>query len=171
MFSVVIPVYNEEDNLGALINEIKTSLNTYTDFELIFVNDCSTDKSLKVLEKEKKKFDFRILNNKTNTGQSFSILSGIQNSKYDTIVTLDGDGQNNPRDIPKLIEFYYKINKACLVGGIRAKRKDNIIKIVLNVDHRKRKYGKSKYGTILRLINGIRDMIKVKKMIKKNISS
>ena len=229
MFSVVIPVYNEEDNLGALINEIKTSLSTYTDFELIFVNDCSTDKSLKVLEKEKKKFDFRILNNKTNTGQSFSILSGIQNSKYDTIVTLDGDGQNNPRDIPKLIEFYYKINKACLVGGIRAKRKDNIIKIessrvanlvrskflndgctdtgcslkvfdkniflnfehfdgihrflpalfsghgyntyFLNVDHRKRKYGKSKYGTILRLINGIRDMIKVKKMINKNISS
>ena len=55
MFSVVIPVYNEEDNLCALINEIKTSLNTYTDFELIFVNDCSTDKSLKVLEKEKKK--------------------------------------------------------------------------------------------------------------------
>lgn len=227
MFSVIIPVYNEGDNLISLIKEIKNSLKNYKEFELIFVNDSSTDDTLQILNKEKSKFDFKILNNESNLGQSYSTFSGIKNSKYNTIVTLDGDGQNNPYDIPKLLEFYINNNDIFLVGGIRAKRKDNIIKIVssrianlvrskilkdgcidtgcslkvfdrniflkfeyfdgihrflpalfngfgyktffLKVDHRKRKHGKSKYGTFLRLLNGLNDMIKVKKMIiKKN---
>ena len=226
MFSIVIPVFNEEHNLITLINEIKSSLKFYNEYELIFVNDFSTDNTLSVLEKEKINFNFKIINNKSNFGQSFSILNGIKNSNYNTIITLDGDGQNNPKDIPLLIEFYNKTKDASLVGGIRYKRKDNVIKIIssrlanfirsiflkdgckdtgcslkvfdkniflkfeyfdgihrfipalykgfgyntyfLNVDHRKRKFGTSKYGTFLRLINGIRDMIKVKKMINKN---
>ena len=226
MFSLIIPVFNEEENLISLINEIKLFLTKYKNFELIFVNDCSTDNTLKILENEKINFNFKIINNKTNLGQSFSILNGIKNSNYDTIITLDGDGQNNPKDIPRLFEFYYKTKDASLVGGIRFKRRDNIIKIIssrlanfirsnflkdgckdtgcslkvfdktiflkfeyfdgihrfmpalfkgfgyntyfLNVDHRKRKYGTSKYGTFLRLVNGIRDMIRVKKMINKN---
>ena len=226
MFSLIIPVFNEEENLISLIKEIKFFLINYKNFELIFVNDCSTDNTLRVLEKEKINFNFKIINNKTNLGQSFSILNGIKNSNYNTIITLDGDGQNNPKDIPTLFEFYYKTKDASLVGGIRFKRRDKIIKrfssrlanfirsyflndgckdtgcslkvfdkniflnfeyfdgihrfmpalfkgfghntYFLNVDHRKRKYGTSKYGTFLRLVNGIRDMIKVKKMINKN---
>ena len=226
MFSIVIPVFNEEHNIKTLIKEIKLSLKPYYEYELIFVNDCSTDNTLSVLKKQKKIFNFKIINNKTNLGQSFSILNGIKNSNYNTIITLDGDGQNNPKDIPTLLEFYNKTKDASLVGGIRYKRRDNIIKIIssrlanfvrskilkddckdtgcslkvfdkniflkfeyfdgmhrfipalfkgfgyntyfLNVDHRKRKYGTSKYGTFLRLVNGIRDMIKVKKMINKN---
>ena len=226
MFSIVIPVFNEEHNLITLIKEIKFSLKSYNEYELIFVNDFSTDNTLGVLKKQKKIFNFKIINNKTNLGQSFSILNGIKNSNYNTIITLDGDGQNNPKDIPTLLEFYNKTKDASLVGGIRYKRRDNIIKIIssrlanfvrskilkdeckdtgcslkvfdkniflkfeyfdgmhrfipalfkgfgyntyfLNVDHRKRKYGTSKYGTFLRLVNGIRDMIKVKKMINKN---
>ena len=226
MFSIVIPIFNEEHNLITLIKEIKLSLKSYNEYELIFVNDFSTDNTLSVLKKQKKIFNFKIINNKTNLGQSFSILNGIKNSNYNTIITLDGDGQNNPKDIPTLLEFYNKTKDASLVGGIRYKRRDNIIKIIssrlanfvrskilkdeckdtgcslkvfdkniflkfeyfdgmhrfipalfkgfgyntyfLNVDHRKRKYGTSKYGTFLRLVNGIRDMIKVKKMINKN---
>ena len=226
MFSIVIPVFNEENNIITLIKEIKSSLKFYNEYELIFVNDFSTDNTLRVLEKEKKNFNFKIINNKFNQGQSFSILNGIKNSNYNTIITLDGDGQNNPKDIPILLEFYNKTKDASLVGGIRYKRRDNIIKIIssrlanfirsnflndnckdtgcslkvfdkniflkfeyfdgihrfipalfkgfgyntyfLNVDHRKRKYGTSKYGTFLRLVNGIRDMIKVKIMIDKN---
>lgn len=226
MFTLVIPVFNEEDNLVSLIKEIKTALVNYTNFELIFVNDFSSDNTLEILEKEKKIFDFKILNNQFNFGQSYSILLGIKKSKYNTIVTLDGDGQNNPYDIPKLLEYYNKIDDIFLVGGIRSKRKDNLIKIIssrianyvrskflqdgctdtgcslkvfnkniflkfeyfngihrflpalfngfgyktffLSVDHRKRNYGKSKYGTFFRLFNGLRDMIKVKKMIDKN---
>ena len=226
MFTLVIPVFNEEDNLVSLIKEIKTALVNYINFELIFVNDFSSDNTLEILKKEKKKFNFKIINNQLNLGQSFSILSGIKQSKYNIIVTLDGDGQNNPYDIPKLLEFYNKSNDIYLVGGIRSKRKDNLIKIIssrianyvrskflkdgctdtgcslkvfdkniflqfeyfngihrflpalfngfgyktffLSVDHRKRNYGKSKYGTFLRLFNGLRDMIKVKNMINKN---
>ena len=226
MFSIIIPVFNEEQNLITLIKEIKLSLKSYNEYELIFVNDFSTDNTLSILKKQKKIFNFKIINNKTNLGQSFSILNGIKNSNYNTIITLDGDGQNNPKDIPTLLEFYNKTKDASLVGGIRYKRRDNIIKIIssrlanfvrskilkdgckdtgcslkvfdkniflkfeyfdgmhrfipalfkgfgyntyfLNVDHRKRKYGTSKYGTFLRLVNGIRDMIKVKKMINKN---
>ena len=226
MFTLVIPVFNEQDNLVSLIKEIKTALANYINFELIFVNDFSSDNTLKILEKEKKNFNFKIINNQLNLGQSYSILSGIKQSKYNIIVTLDGDGQNNPYDIPKLIEFYNKSNDVYLVGGIRSKRKDNLIKIIssrianyvrskfledgctdtgcslkvfdkniflqfeyfngihrflpalfngfgyktffLSVDHRKRNYGKSKYGTFLRLFNGLRDMIKVKNMINKN---
>ena len=226
MFTLVIPVFNEEDNLVSLIKEIKTALVNYINFELIFVNDFSSDNTLEILKKEKKKFNFKIINNQLNLGQSFSILSGIKQSKYTIIVTLDGDGQNNPYDIPKLLEFYNKSNDVYLVGGIRSKRKDNLIKIIssrianyvrskflkdgctdtgcslkvfdkniflqfeyfngihrflpalfngfgyktffLSVDNRKRNYGKSKYGTFLRLFNGLRDMIKVKNMINKN---
>ena len=226
MFTLVIPVFNEEDNLVSLIKEIKTALANYINFELIFVNDFSSDNTLEILKKEKKNFNFKIINNQLNLGQSYSILSGIKQSKYNIIVTLDGDGQNNPYDIPKLLEFYNKSNDIHLVGGIRSKRKDNLIKIIssrianyvrskfledgctdtgcslkvfdkniflkfeyfngihrflpalfngfgyktffLNVDHRKRNYGKSKYGTFLRLFNGLRDMIKVKNMINKN---
>ena len=226
MFSIIIPIFNEEHNLISLIKEIKLSLKNYKRYELIFVNDFSTDNTLNILEKEKKNFNFKIINNKNNMGQSFSTLNGIKNSHYDTIITLDGDGQNNPQDIPKLIEFYNKTKDASLVAGIRYKRKDNIIKKIssrlanfirsnylkdgckdtgcslkvfdkniflkfeyfdgihrfipalfkgfgyntyfLNVDHRKRKYGISNYGTFSRLINGIRDMIKVKKLINKN---
>ena len=226
MFTLVIPVFNEEDNLVSLIKEIKTALANYINFELIFVNDFSSDNTLEILKKEKKKFNFKIINNQLNLGQSYSILSGIKQSKYNIIVTLDGDGQNNPYDIPKLLEFYNKSNDVYLVGGIRSKRKDNLIKIIssrianyvrskfledgctdtgcslkvfdkniflqfeyfngihrflpalfngfgyktffLSVDHRKRNYGKSKYGTFLRLFNGLRDMIKVKNMINKN---
>ena len=226
MFSVVIPIYNEEDNLSLLIKEIKSSLQDFINYELIIVNDCSTDNSLKILENEKKFFNFKILNNKKNFGQSYSILLGIKNSKHNIIITLDGDGQNNPNDIPHLLKFYNENNDIFLVGGIRIKRKDSFIKIIssrianfvrskflkdecidtgcslkvfdkniflnfeyfdgihrflpalfigfghktafLNVDHRHRKYGKSKYGTFFRLFNGFKDMMKVKKINDKN---
>tara|TARA_B100000963_G_scaffold283278_1_gene251990 strand:- start:825 stop:1520 length:696 start_codon:yes stop_codon:yes gene_type:complete len=226
MFSVIIPVYNEEDNLSLLIKEIKLSLKYYKQFEVIFVNDCSTDKSLQILNDEKKSFNFKIINNKSNFGQSYSTLVGIKNSIYNIIVTLDGDGQNNPEDIPMLLEFYLDSNDIFLVGGIRKKRKDNFTKIIsskianfvrskflndgcrdtgcslkvfdkkifltfeyfngihrflpslfkgfgyktyfLDVDHRKRMHGVSKYGTFLRLFNGLKDMIKVKRMINRN---
>lgn len=226
MFSVVIPVYNEEDNVISLIVEINRCLSEYRNYELIFVNDSSSDKTLDILTEEKKKYGFKIINNKTNLGQSYSILFGVKEAKHNIIVTLDGDGQNNPNDIPSLVNYYKKNNDIYLVGGIRLKRKDNLIKKIsskiansvrskflndgcvdtgcslkvfdkniflnfgffdgihrfipalfsgfgyktffINVDHRKRKYGRSKYGTLSRLINGLRDMIKVKKMINKN---
>jgi len=224
-FSIVIPIYNESKNIKNLIIEIYKSLSEYKNFELIIVNDGSTDDTNEVLKKIQNIYPIKIQNNNLNKGQSFSIWSGIKNSKYNIIVTLDGDGQNNPRDITKLLNIYIGRKKFSLVGGIRTKRKDNIIKIFsskianlirskvlkdgcidtgcslkvfdkdifltfpffdgihrflpalyrgygkntyfIDVDHRFRISGVSKYGTMDRLFRGIRDLIIVLIILKK----
>lgn len=224
MFSIVIPIYDEEKNLEILLNEINSNLIDFDKYEIILVDDFSKDNSLKVLEKFKNNDNILILRNNENKGQSYSIHKGIKEASYNTIITIDADGQNNPADIPKLIKAYNLDNELYLVGGIRIKRKDNFIKIFsskianfirskilkdncsdtgcslkvfekkifldfpyfdgvhrflpalfrgygyktmfLNVDHRQRKYGKSKYGTFKRLFGGIRDIIKVKKILR-----
>ena len=133
MFSIVIPVYNEEKNIEILLNEINLNLKNYKNYEIIVVDDCSTDNSYKQIQKfiNKKTFEnFNLLKNDKNNGQSYSIYFGIKKSKFDTIVTIDADGQNNPIDIPKLLDYYLSNDRVCLVGGIRKKRKDSIIKII-----------------------------------------
>ena len=128
-FSIVIPIFNEAENIKDLTKEIFSNLHSHYNFELILVNDCSTDNTKEIISLLKKKYSFKIINNKTNLGQSYSLLNGIKNSTFNTIVTLDGDLQNNPSDIPKMLTFYYKSNFK-LVGGIRKKRKDKYIKII-----------------------------------------
>jgi len=130
-FSIVIPVYNESKNIEKLLEEIFSNLNLNINynFEIILVNDCSTDNTIEIVNLLKKTYPLSLLNNKTNIGQSFSLISGIENSTYDTVVTLDGDLQNNPKDISKLLEIYFSDQSLSLVGGIRSKRKDSIIKI------------------------------------------
>ncbi len=130
MFSIVIPLYNEEKNITSLLEEIFLVLNNQEKYEIILINDCSEDNTLVVISKYKKHKNIKILNNINNKGQSYSIHKGITESFYDTIITLDGDGQNNPKDIPKLLDIYKKQKERCLVGGLRLKRKDNIIKIL-----------------------------------------
>ena len=109
-FSIVIPLYNESNNISLLIDEIFYSLKKYNNFELILVDDGSTDNTKLILENLKKKIPVTIIYNEKNFGQSYSILKGIKNSKHNIIVTLDGDGQNNPRDIPNLLNLYTKQN-------------------------------------------------------------
>jgi len=226
-FSIIIPVYNEQDNIYNLILEIKKELSNLYKYEIIIVDDSSTDQTQSTLAKLNKEFSVNIILNKINEGQSKSILNGIMHAKNDIIITIDGDGQNNPRDIKNLINTFLT-KKYDLVAGIRKKRKDNYIKKIsskianyirakylddncsdtgcalkifnkeiflefpffdgihrflpalfkgygyktyfINVDHRPRKEGKSNYGTIDRLYRGIIDIIKVRKIIKKNIS-
>ena len=72
----------------------------------------------------------KIIKNTTNLGQSQSIKNGIINSRFENIITIDGDGQNDPADIPKLIDLFSLKNEFQLVGGIRLKRKDSVIKII-----------------------------------------
>ena len=127
MFSIIIPIYNEQESIKYLIEEIYSSLKEFRDFEIIIVNDFSSDDSLEVLNTINKNIHFKIINNKKNEGQSFSINNGIMNSKFYIIITLDGDGQNNPADIPNLLKNYQSSNELKLVGGIRVNRKDNMI--------------------------------------------
>ena len=131
-YSIIIPIYNEKENIFNLLKEIFISVkNLNITFEIIIIDDCSNDDFSKIYNKSEfyNNEKIIIIFNKTNMGQSFSIRKGIENAKYENIITIDGDGQNDPSDISKLLEYYEKKN-LCLVGGIRSKRKDNFMKII-----------------------------------------
>ena len=220
-FSIVIPVFNEAQNIEKLINEVSFNLKN-CDYQLIIVNDGSIDNTLDIIKKIKCN-NIELINFEKNYGQSYSIYNGIKHSKNNIIVTLDGDLQNDPSDIRKLLEIYTNNDEIKLISGIRKNRKDTFLKIVsskianfirslllkdncpdtgcslkvfdrsiflkiiyfngihrfiptffenmgfkalyVNVNHRKRIAGISNYGTIDRLIRGIIDLYKVKKIL------
>jgi len=130
--SVVVPIFNEEDNIEGLVYEICNSLNNLN-FEVILVDDNSSDNSLKILKKIKKNNSrVRVIKHSSNYGQSFAVRSGVKFSKSKWIATLDGDGQNDPKDIPKLYKVLIEKNIKCkdtLIAGHRVKRRDSLLKI------------------------------------------
>ena len=129
MLSIIIPVYNEADNIKFLIKKISDCLKDYR-YEVLFINDGSTDNTEKIIE-EIIKLDDRIvcINFKRNYGQTAALQAGFDYSKGKIIVALDGDLQNDPKDIPKLIS---KINEGFeVVSGWRKKRKDDALSRVL----------------------------------------
>lgn len=139
--SIVIPFYNEAETAVHLLNETKAS---NPDAEIIAVNDGSSDATLAEL---KKVSGIRILNSTKNRGQSSALYSGMQHASGDIIVTMDGDGQNDPADIPKLIEA---LNESVgMVCGYRADRKDTLSKRIAS------KIGNSVRRTFIN--DGIRD--------------
>ncbi|PPR47745.1 MAG: Undecaprenyl-phosphate 4-deoxy-4-formamido-L-arabinose transferase [Alphaproteobacteria bacterium MarineAlpha5_Bin8] len=133
-FSLVIPVFNEEKNIGLLFSQINSSLNQYSNFEIIFVDDASQDNTLKNLKKiNRNNKNLVILENKKNLGQSLSIIRAIKNANSNVIITLDGDCQNDPNDIVKLYNKYISDSDLKLVAGIRQNRKDTMIKIISSI--------------------------------------
>lgn len=125
--SVVVPVYNEAENVGLLASEIAQALEG-TPFEMIFINDASTDETETVLKDLKETYpSLRVLSHRENSGQSRAVRTGILAAKGAVIATLDGDGQNDPADIPALFAQLTRKDapeNLALVGGRRAKRKD-----------------------------------------------
>ena len=128
-FSLVIPVYNEQKNIESLYNEIISS-NSYDYLNnIIFVDDASIDNSLDILNKISEKNEIvTILQHDNNMGQSRSIITALEFSNDEYIITIDGDGQNDPNDIIKLIKILEKYPNVSLVGGLRMNRKDSFIK-------------------------------------------
>ncbi len=128
--SVIVPIKNEADNIESLINEIITALETEKLFEIIYIDDGSDDTSLSVLQSLKQTIPFlRIIQHKTSCGQSAAIRSGILFAHYNIIVTLDGDGQNVPADIPKLVEKLRNAPQSvAMVAGQRKVRNDSLSK-------------------------------------------
>lgn len=130
--SVVVPVYNEMECIGPLVAEIDTAAQGFPLEEIIIVDDCSDDETPAVLQNLKHKYPkLRIVHHTTRSGQSTGLWTGITYARGELIVTLDGDGQNNPADIPLLYNAYRPAaekSKRVMVAGQRIKRQDNNIR-------------------------------------------
>ena len=122
MLSVVVPLFNEQDNIVALQGEIASAL-AGIEHEVVLVDDCSTDDTLKRVQRAP---GVRVIEFSRNTGQSAAMYAGIMAAKGEIIALLDGDLQNDPADIPKLVAEVER--GADLVCGYRAKRKDTTFK-------------------------------------------
>jgi dolichol-phosphate mannosyltransferase len=119
--SVVIPVCNEVDNVEPLAREIVAALSG-REFEIIFVDDGSTDGTAVAVRALRKDIpQVRLLTHSFRSGQSAAVCSGVRHARAEWIATLDGDGQNDPADIPKLYEARHS---AELVMGNRVQRRD-----------------------------------------------
>jgi len=125
--SIVIPVYNEEANISILYSQLKKALKDYN-YEIIFVDDGSTDNTFNTLNKINDSH-LKIIKFRRNFGQTAALSAGFSNSSGKIIVQMDGDLQNDPFDIPKLID---NIDGYDMVSGWRFDRKDSFSKKILS---------------------------------------
>ena len=120
--SVVVPVYNEEENMSILQGELHDAL-AGRDYELLFVDDGSTDRTV---ERIALGANVRLIRFDKNAGQSAAMYAGLQASRGRVVVLIDGDLQNDPADIPRLLDEITR--GADLVCGYRARRRDTLTK-------------------------------------------
>src|SRR5688572_15565685 len=120
--SVVIPLFNEAENLPSLQQELRQALEG-RHFEIIFVDDGSTDETLRRIESRP---ETRVISFERNAGQSAAMYAGMQAARGKVVVLLDGDLQNDPADIPRLLAEIE--NGVDLVCGYRRSRKDTAVK-------------------------------------------
>ncbi len=120
--SVVVPLYNEEANVLILQEELRAAL-TGLDYEIIFVDDGSVDHTAERIEAAG---NIRLIRFEKNSGQSAAIYAGLTTARGETLVIIDGDLQNDPADIPKLLAEI--VRGADLVCGYRVKRRDTLVK-------------------------------------------
>lgn len=128
--SVVVPIYNEAENIEALIHEITATLEGER-YEIIYVDDASSDPSLSILQKKQNDLpQLKIIQHQTRRGQSAALHSGVQAAQSTWVVSLDGDGQNDPQDIPRMLAARDQSedpNLRLLIGW-RTQRKDNWVR-------------------------------------------
>ncbi|MDY7001266.1 MAG: glycosyltransferase family 2 protein [Thermodesulfobacteriota bacterium] len=226
--SLVIPVYNEEENLPVLFEEVKSAVEPLgIEWEVFFIDDGSRDKSLVAIKALAEKDEHvRYISFAQNQGQSAGFCAGFEAAQGEVIITLDADLQNDPADIPAMLEKYQS-EGADMVIGRRVKRMDSWIKrigskvgngvrnwltketvrdtgcslkimraylakkipfftgmhrflptlmkllggtvVEMDVNHRPRRHGKSKYGTLDRALAGSYDLLAVRWMQKRFI--
>jgi len=124
--TVVVPLLNEQDNIRPLYDQLKQAMKNISEYELIFIDDGSTDGSFGVLsELHKADSKVRIIRFRKNFGQTAALSAGFDHAKGDIIIAIDADLQNDPADIPAMIE---KLHQGFdVVSGWRKKRHDNAI--------------------------------------------
>jgi dolichol-phosphate mannosyltransferase len=134
--SVVVPVKNEADNILPLIAEIRAALGTGPAYEIVYVDDGSTDDTLaRLADAQAIAPELRVLCHVASCGQSAALRTGVIGARGRLIATLDGDGQNDPADLPKLIAKFHQLEAARgsgpeigMVAGQRLKRRDSTVK-------------------------------------------
>jgi dolichol-phosphate mannosyltransferase len=120
--SVVVPLFNEEESIAILQTELSAALRGL-DYEVIFVDDGSNDRTAERIETAP---NIRLIRFEKNSGQSAAIYAGLTAARGATVVIIDGDLQNDPADIPKLLAEI--ASGADLVCGYRVKRRDTLVK-------------------------------------------
>lgn len=224
--SLVIPVYNEEESLPFLMAEIDDAMASHKNYEVIFVDDGSTDGSLSILLRLKEKYTrVRVIKLKGRYGQTSAMEAGFKKAKGRIVVTIDADLQNDPADIDKLLN---ELDGCDIVIGWRAERKDTWLKRLsskianlarnritnedikdigctlkvykrdfldkvklyngmhrflptllkiegarvkeVKVNHRPRRYGRSKYNIRNRLFSSIHDLMAVRWMKRRRLT-
>jgi dolichol-phosphate mannosyltransferase len=131
--SVVVPVKDEAENIAPLAREIARAIAAEGSAEIVFVDDGSTDATAKTLLELKPSLpQLRVVQHGRNMGQSRGVRTGVRAARGDIIVVLDGDGQNDPADIPRLLAEFRNAdaNRVGLVQGQRAQRQDSLQKKV-----------------------------------------
>jgi dolichol-phosphate mannosyltransferase len=226
--SVVVPAFNEAGNLPGLVDEVVAALRGHVAFELIVVDDHSTDDTLAVLQAAKARHpELRVLSHARQCGQSTGLRTGIRAAHAPWVATLDGDGQNDPADLPKLlaardagpadVKLYagWRVNRqdtgskrwaSKWANGIRSRllrdatpdtgcgtklferaaflelpwfdhmhrylpalmQRAGWRTVSVPVNHRPRGAGQSKYTNLGRALVGIRDLVGVAWLIKRN---
>ena len=129
VYSVVIPCYNEGDNIETLIIEVEAALAARAEFEIIVVDDCSTDHTSARLQalRQSREGSLRVLRHRQNSGQSAGLCTGADAARGRWLITLDGDGQNDPADIPHLLAVAEGMPHAVsplIICGHRTTRRD-----------------------------------------------
>ena len=128
--SVVVPVKDEAENVAPLAREIAAAIADLGPSEIIFVDDGSSDATPRILAALKAEIPaLRVIVHGKNAGQSRAIRTGVRAAQADIVVTLDGDGQNDPADIPKLTAMFRDGDaRLGLVAGVRVRRQDTLAK-------------------------------------------
>ncbi|HUS37435.1 MAG TPA: glycosyltransferase family 2 protein [Verrucomicrobiae bacterium] len=127
--AIIVPVYDEEENILPMVREVSDAMkNVAIDYELVFVDDASKDSTWhRIQELRKSNPRVRGMRHLKNAGQSAALWTGILNTTTPLIATLDGDLQNDPADLPKLIAEIKSVDFVC---GVRTKRKDTWVRRV-----------------------------------------
>lgn len=132
--SVVIPAHNEAKNIKSLVHEICNSLSGLFRFEIIVVDDCSSDSMPAVLQSLKQSVpELRVVRHGNQCGQSAALITGVDAAIAPVIATLDGDGQNDPSDLPAMLDALLQpelANRVQMVAGQRTRRKDSAWRLV-----------------------------------------
>ena len=125
--SIVVPVYNEADNILPLAQEVADAMSRQArSYELLFVDDASTDETWpRIQEAQRRDRRVRGLKHRQNSGQSAALWTGLQNSSSPIVATLDGDLQNDPADLPRLLA---ELEKVDFVSGKRLSRQDTFVR-------------------------------------------